>query len=189
MPVFSDQILHGGARGLGILMGASGCGALVGALLLASRKRLAGLGTWVVVAAGVFGASLIAFSLSRSFVLSVVLLVPVGGAMMLQLSASNTLIQAMTPDAMRGRVMALYTMMFMGTAPLGALLAGALANRIGAPLTVAGGGACCVVAAIVFGRLLPKLRGVAREIILGMPTAAGTPDGASMPPPAPVAAT
>lgn len=182
MPVFAGQILQGGPRALGILMGASGLGALGGALLLASRTRLAGLGTWVVVAAAVFGVSLVAFAFSRWFWVSVLLLVPTGAGMMVQMAASNTLVQAMTPDSMRGRVMALYSMMFMGTAPFGALLAGSLAERIGPSGTVAAGGVCCIVGALVFAKRLPKLRPVAREIIVGMPAAGGEPPDGALPP-------
>ncbi|MBV8265090.1 MAG: MFS transporter, partial [Planctomycetaceae bacterium] len=136
MPIFADQILHGGAKELGLLMGASGLGALLGALVLASRRGVRGLGRWVSRAAAGFGVSLIAFSLSRRFWLSEALLVPVGFSMMVEMAASNTLIQAMVPDRLRGRVMAVYSMMFMGMAPFGALLAGALAQRVGAPWTV-----------------------------------------------------
>ncbi len=139
MPVFADKILHGGPRALGILMGASGIGALAGALLLASRQSVRGLGRWVAISAGAFGASLIAFALSRSFWLSCMLLLPVGFFMMVEMGSSNTLIQTMSPDHLRGRVMSVYSMMFMGMAPVGALLAGAAADRWGAPLTVAGG--------------------------------------------------
>ncbi|HLB87413.1 MAG TPA: MFS transporter, partial [Terriglobales bacterium] len=106
MPVFADKILHGGARGLGILMGATGVGALLGALTLATRTDVRGLGRWVALSCGGFGLSLLLFSLSRHFWLSVALLLPVGFSMMLQMSSSNTLIQAMVPDHLRGRVMA-----------------------------------------------------------------------------------
>ena len=133
MPIFADQILHTGARGLGVLMGASGLGALLGALVLASRREVRGLGRWIVWATASFGASLIAFSTSHSFWLSMALLVPAGFAMIVQTAASNTLIQAMVPDELRGRVMACYSMMFMGMAPIGALLGGLLASRYGAP--------------------------------------------------------
>ena len=125
MPIFADQILQHGASGLGLLMGASGVGALVGALSLAARQGMRGLGRWVAFSAAGFGASLILFSLSRSFWLSAVLLLPVGFSMIVQMASSNTLIQAMVPDNLRGRVMAVYSMMFMGMAPFGALLAGA----------------------------------------------------------------
>src|SRR5205085_11875907 len=104
MPVFADRILKGGARGLGILMGATGVGALLGALTLASRSGLQGLGKWIAISCGGFGVSLILFSFSRNFWLSTALLVPVGFCMMLEMSSSNTLIQAMVPDELRGRV-------------------------------------------------------------------------------------
>ncbi|MDB4933476.1 MAG: permease of the major facilitator superfamily [Labilithrix sp.] len=185
MPVFASDVLHGGPRALGILMGASGAGALTGALLLAARTGFKGLGTWVVASAALFGVSIVAFAFSESFSFSVVLLVPAGAGMMVQMAASNTLVQAMTPDVMRGRVMALYSMMFMGTAPIGALLAGVLAGHIGPARTVALGGAWCIAGAIVFAWRLPKLRPIAREIILGMPLVGGDPDGASTPPPCP----
>ncbi|MGB6404746.1 MAG: MFS transporter, partial [Candidatus Sulfotelmatobacter sp.] len=129
MPIFADQILHGGARGLGILMGATGVGALLGALTLAFREGVKGLGRWVAWCCAGFGASLIVFALSRTFWVSVILLLPVGYCMMLQMACSNTLIQVMVPDALRGRVMAVYSMMFRGMAPIGALFGGALAER------------------------------------------------------------
>ncbi|MBV8074898.1 MAG: MFS transporter, partial [Planctomycetaceae bacterium] len=178
MPIFADQILHGGAKELGLLMGASGLGALLGALVLASRRGVRGLGSWVARASAAFGVSLIAFSLSRRFWLSGALLVPVGFAMMVEMAASNTLIQAMVPDRLRGRVMAVYSMMFMGMAPFGALLAGALAQRVGAPWTVASGGAACIAGALVFGWRLPRLRGEGIQLIVAQEALAGKPPGA-----------
>jgi MFS family permease len=175
MPIFADRILHGGVRGLGILMGASGTGALIAALVLASKKSLKGLGFWVAGASGVFGILLILFSFSSSFWLSAVLLVPIGFSMMLQMSSSNTLIQAMVPDELRGRVMSLYSMMFMGMAPIGALMAGSLANYLGAPWTVALGGAACIVGSLLFGWNLPKLRHDARELIVALQMTGGEP--------------
>jgi MFS family permease len=175
MPIFADQILHGGASGLGLLMGASGAGALVGALSLAMRRGMRGLGRWVALSSAGFGVSLILFSLSRSFWLSAALIVPVGFTMMIEMASSNTLIQAMVPDKLRGRVMAVYSMMFMGMAPIGALLAGVLANRLGAPNTVALGGAVCVAGAIIFGLRLPVLRDEARQIIVALQMTGGTP--------------
>jgi MFS family permease len=166
MPVFAQSILHGGAETLGVLMGCSGVGALAGALTLATRHGVRGLGRWVLTAAGAFGAALIVFSLSRTFWLSAVLLVPVGASMMVQMASSNTLIQSMVPDALRGRVMAVYSMMFMGMAPFGALWAGWVAGRIGAPLTVATGGIVCLVGATAFGLRLPALRDEARQLIV-----------------------
>jgi MFS family permease len=175
MPVFADKILRGGARGLGILMGATGVGALLGALTLASRSGLSGLGRWISLSCAGFGVFLVVFSLSRSFWLSAAVLVPVGFSMMLEMSSSNTLIQAMTPDQLRGRVMAMYSMMFMGMAPFGALMGGALADRLGAPITVAMGGVACVGGAIVFGMRLPNLRVEARQLILAQAVAGGEP--------------
>lgn len=165
MPVFADDILHGGARGLGFLMGATGLGALAGALVVASRDGVRGLGRWVALAAGAFGVSLMLFSLSRTFWLSGSLLVISGAGVMVQLTSSNTLLQAMSPDHLRGRVMSVYSMMFMGMAPIGSLCAGWLAERIGAPHTVAIGGAGCVLVAAIFASRLPSLRGEARQLI------------------------
>jgi len=191
MPIFADRILHGGARGLGILMGATGAGALLGALSLALRKGITGLGTWVAVAAGSFGVLLVAFAQSRSFLLSVALLVPVGYAMMLEMASSNTLIQSLVPDGMRGRVMAAYAMMFMGMAPFGALFAGAIATRIGAPATVSIGGVACLCGAAVFRWRLPHLRREARQMIVALQAAGGEPaeqaTGAASPQAAPAA--
>jgi MFS family permease len=175
MPLFADRVLHGGARGLGILMGATGVGALLGALTLATRSGVRGLGRWVAFSCGGFGISLVLFSLSRNFWLSAILLLPVGFGMMLQMSSSNTLIQAMVPDELRGRVMALYTMMFMGMAPFGSLFAGALAHRLGAPLTVSIGAMACIGAATLFFFHLPRIRVEARRLIVAQEIAGGEP--------------
>ena len=175
MPIFADQILHGGARGLGILMGATGVGALLGALTLAFRKGVKGLGRWVAWCCAGFGSSLIVFSLSHKFWISVILLLPVGYTMMLQMACSNTLIQVMVPDALRGRVMAVYSMMFMGMAPIGALLGGVLADRLGAPVTVAIGGLASVAGSIWFRFQLPKIRVEARRLIVAQAVAGGEP--------------
>ena len=175
MPIFADQILHGGARGLGLLMGASGVGALAGALSLAARQGARGLGRLVAFSTAGFGASLILFSLSRSFWLSAALLMPVGFFMIVEMASSNTLIQTLVPDNLRGRVMAVYSMMLMGMAPFGALLAGAIAHNLSAPLTVALGGAVCIVAAVVFGLRLPVFRREARQMIVALQMAGGDP--------------
>ena len=175
MPIFAEQILQGDSSTLGFLMGASGAGALAAALVLASRKHVFGLGRWVMLACGGFGISLVLFSFSRSFWLSALLLVPVGFAMMTQMSSSNTLIQAMIPDELRGRVMAVYSMMFMGMAPLGSLLAGTLAGIIGAPETVALGGIVCVVAAVVFRYVAAPLQEEGRRMIVSMQMTGGEP--------------
>ncbi len=175
MPIFADKILHGGARGLGILMGATGIGALLGALTLAFRDGVKGLGRWVAACCAGFGASLVVFSLSHRFWVSVILLLPVGYAMMLQMACSNTLIQVMVPDALRGRVMAVYSMMFMGMAPIGALLGGALADQFGAQWTVAVGGVASVAGAGWFWWHLPKIRVEARRLIIAQSVAGGVP--------------
>jgi len=189
MPIFADRILHSGGQEfasligshdlgavrLGILMGSAGVGALLGALTLAMRSGVKGLGTWVTVCCAGFGMSLMLFALSKSFWISVLLLLPVGYFIMLQMASSNTLIQVMVPDALRGRVMALYSMMFMGMAPLGALLGGALSDRLGASTTVAIGGLASVAGAWWFGVQLPKIRGEARKLILAQAMTGGAP--------------
>src|SRR5437763_15522156 len=128
-----------------------------------------------MLACGGFGVSLILFSLSRHFWLSTFLLVPVGFSMMVQMASSNTLIQSMVPDRLRGRVMAVYSMMFLGMAPFGALLAGILAHQMGAPLTVAAGGVVCIAGAFIFRSQLPRIRTEGRELILAQMMAAGEP--------------
>jgi MFS family permease len=175
MPIFAAKILHGNARTLGVLMGATGVGALGGALTLASRSGVKGLGRWIAIACASFGAFLILFSLSRWYLLSVALLVPVGFAMMVQMASSNTLIQAMVPDRLRGRVMAVYSMMFMGMAPIGALLSGWSADHIGAQWTLALGGVMAIIGAAFFARNLPKIRVEARELIIAQGMAGGEP--------------
>ncbi len=175
MPVFADRIFHSGARGLGILMGFSGIGALIGALALATRRDVKGLGRWVSVSCGVFGASLILFAFSRWFWMGAAMLIPVGCAMMTQMGSSNTLIQSMVPDRLRGRVMSVYSMMFMGMAPVGALLAGVVAQRFGAPFTVGAGGVIAVAGSVVFGLRWPELRPEARQLLLAQQMVAGVP--------------
>jgi len=175
MPIFADRILHSGARGLGILMGASGVGALCGALMLTVRRGVTGLGRWIAFASTGFGVSLILFSLSRTFWLSALLLIPVGFCVMVQMASSNTLIQAMVPDRLRGRIMAVYSMMFMGMAPIGAILAGAIASRFSASIAVALGGGLAVIAGIAFWFRLPRLRTEARELITAQTVTPGEP--------------
>jgi MFS family permease len=164
MPVVVSSSLHGGPALLGVMMGASGVGALCGALYLAQRKTILGLGRVIVLMAGTFGAGLVAFSFSRAAWLSAACLVVVGFGMMVQMASSNTIIQTVVSDAMRGRVMSFYSMAFMGMAPFGGLLAGALAHRIGAPHTIAVSGAACVLAAAWFATRLPTLRPLMRPV-------------------------
>jgi MFS family permease len=165
MPIFAEDILHGGARGLGLLMASAGVGSLAGALTLASRSTIRGLGRIVAASGLIFGIGLTIFALSRLFWLSAAVLLVVGMSMITQAASTNTLIQSMVPNAMRGRVMAIYAMMFMGMMPLGALVEGWIAERIGAPYTVMGGGLVCVAGAIVFNIRLPTLRVMARQLI------------------------
>jgi len=166
MPVFARDILHGGPQTFGFLMAASGVGAVMGALYLASRTSVLGLGRLIAIASGIFGIGLIAFSLSRIFLLSLFLLLLTGFGMMVHMASSNTVLQTMVDDDKRGRLMSLYTMSFMGMAPFGSLLGGSLASRIGAPVTLAIGGASCLVGAFLFMRKLPLLREMVRPIYL-----------------------
>ena len=175
MPIFAAQILNGGPRGLGLLMGSSGIGALIGALLLAGRQGVRGLGDWVMLSCAGLGVSLVFFAFSRNFWVSMLLLLPVGFCGMVQMASSNTLIQAMVLDQFRGRVMAVYSMMFMGMSPIGALIAGLLANSLGAPLAIAAGAVICVVGALIFRSRLPHIRTEGRRLILAQAVAAGQP--------------
>ena len=183
MPIFAVQILHGGASAYGWLMGAVGAGAMFGALALAMRAQLRGLGKVVAYAATGLGASLVLFSASHWYWVSCVILAVSGFTMMLQFTATNTLIQAMVPDQLRGRVMSLYSMMFLGMSPIGSLLAGALADRIGAPVTVAIGGLVSCLGGIAFARKWPAMRGPARDLVAaqGMMSPAPLPDHSEPP--------
>jgi MFS family permease len=166
MPVFAKNILHGGPHTLGFLLGASGVGALVGAIYLASRKSVLGLGRLITIALNIFGIGLIAFSLSRTLSLSLLLLVFTGFGMMVQMASSNTVLQTIVEEDKRGRVMSLYTMAFMGMVPFGSLLAGSLASKIGAPGTIMISGVACILGSILFARKLPLLRGLVRPIYM-----------------------
>jgi len=164
MPAIATRVLHGGAHSLGFLMGATGVGALAAALYLASRHTVIGLGRAIAAAVITFGGGLIAFGFSRSFLLSLAILPIVGAAFMLALAATNTIVQTIVAEELRGRVMAFYAMAFLGTAPIGSLLAGVLADRIGAPATIRLGGAACIAGGIAFAFRLPRLRAVIRPI-------------------------
>lgn len=160
MPVFAKDILHGGPGAMGFLMGAAGTGAVVGSIFLARQQGTDKLGRTVAFAFVRFGVGLILFSLSRNFWLSLLLLPLVGSGFMVPLSAANTLLQTVTPDPLRGRVMSLFLIMFMSTPPLGSLLAGALAPHLGAPLTVGLTGVCCLGGAAWFAFRMHVLREV-----------------------------
>jgi MFS family permease len=165
IPIFAVKILHGGVNAYGWLMGAVGFGAMFGALAIAMRQQLRGMGNVVAFSAAGLGISLVLFSASRWFLLSFVLLVFCGFSMMMQFTATNTLIQAMVPEQLRGRVMSLYAMMFLGMSPLGSLVAGKLADHIGAPMTVAIGGFVSCLGGLAFARKWPSMRGPARDLI------------------------
>ena len=166
MPVFAAEIHKSGADALGLMLGAVGFGALIGALFLAQRATVLGLGRIIVIATLGFGLGLIVFTVSRVFWLSLVILMGVGFGWMVLIAASNTALQTLADNEMRGRVMSLFSMMLVGMAPFGSLLAGWLADRIGAPLVVATGGAFCAVAGVIFARELPRLRAAARPILV-----------------------
>lgn len=164
MPIFAGNILHGGAHTLGFLMGAVGVGALFGAITLAARRSVLGLGRIVPLTAAGFGASLMAFSASQQLWLSLLLLVVTGYCFMQQMASSNTILQTIVEDSKRGRVMSFYAISFQGVAPFGSLIAGAVASRIGAPYTLMIGGATCIVGAAIFRSQLPVLRQLIRPI-------------------------
>jgi MFS family permease len=168
MPVFARDVLQGGPRTLGFLMGASGVGALTAALYLASRKTVLGLGRRIAMACALLGVSLIAFSQSRTFWLSTVLLLAAGFGTIVQITSSNTIIQTLVEEDKRGRVMSIFAMAFMGMVPFGCLLEGKLASILGASNTLLINSACCILAAILFARKLPSLRRIVRPIYIKM---------------------
>jgi MFS family permease len=164
MPIFAAQVLHGGPHTMGFLMGAMGSGALVAALNLAARKSVLGLGSMIAVSAGLFGVGLIGFGLSRVFWLSMATLLVAGFGMMQGMAASNTIIQTIVPEDMRGRTMSYYTIAFVGMAPFGSLLAGTMAHWIGAPVTVILNGAVVLLGGAWFASRLPMVRKDIRPI-------------------------
>jgi len=166
MPVFAAKIHGGGADALGLMMGAVGIGALLGSLFLARRSKVLGLGRIIVVAALTFGTGLILFSFSSVFALSLTILGVVGCAWMVLVAGCNTALQTLSDDKMRGRVMSLFSMMLVGMAPFGSLIAGWSADRFGAQKVIAIGGFFCALAGIIFARQLPKLRKVAIPILV-----------------------
>ena len=192
MPVFAAGVLHGGPHTLGFLMGAMGVGALASALSLAARRTVRGLIRMIPVAAAVFGVGLVGFGLSHTFWLSMVMVLVAGAGMMQGMAASNTIIQTLTSEDKRGRVMSYYTMACVGMAPFGSLLAGTMAHAIpptpawmvagmvltGAQWTVVINGLVVVLGAAWFATRLPALRKVVRPIYQEMgiiPTAQEIP--------------
>jgi MFS family permease len=163
LPVFARDVLGAGSSGLGLLMGAAGLGAVGGALYLAARRTHRRSAPVVAAALAAFGGGLVAFAFSRTMALSVACMVVVGAALIVQMATSNTLLQLSAPGDLRGRVISLYLLAFATAAPIGALAAGWIARRVGAPWTVAGGGAVCLLAAAAFAARIPSLRRAAAE--------------------------
>jgi MFS family permease len=158
VPIFATKILHGGPQTRGFLMAASGIGAFAGAIYLTTRKTVVGIGKLIAISPAIMGFGLIGFALSKTLWLSLIMMLFVGIGFILQFAAGNTFLQTIVDDEKRGRVMSIYTMAFFGITPFGNLVAGGLANYIGAPNTVLIGGIICVLAATVFTKQLPALK-------------------------------
>ena len=168
MPVFAKEILHGGSDTFGFLMGAAGLGALLGAGYLASRETVLRLGKIIPAASGLFGAGLIIMSFLKNIPLTLILMVFIGLGLMLHTASSNTILQTITEDDKRGRVMSFYTMAIMGTTPFGSLLSGFLAKTIGTPITIFIGGISCMAGALIFLKKLPELKNIVRPVYVKM---------------------
>jgi MFS family permease len=166
MPAFVANVLHGGPSTLGLLMTATGVGALAGGFYLANRTTVVGLGRVVMYSTLAFGAALIAFAFAKTLWMSLLILPIVGAGFMVQMAATNTVLQTLVDDHLRGRVMAFYTMAFFGTAPIGSLVAGVAADRIGARWTIGIAGACSLAAGLWFAARLPVLRALVRPIYI-----------------------
>ncbi len=168
LPIFAKTILGGGPHTLGFLMASAGSGALMGAIWLASRKTVLGLGRVIPFATAALGLGLIAFSFSHTLWLSLALLVIIGAGLMLMMASSNTILQTIVEDNKRGRIMSLYIMAYTGAAPLGSLLAGSLSQNLGAPNMLRIGGFCCLFGFLWFYRELPSIRKSIRPIYVNL---------------------
>jgi MFS family permease len=164
MPVFAKEVLHGGSDIYGFLMAAAGFGALIGAAYLASRESVLRLGRIIPTAATVFGAGLVALAFTNIIPVTIGLMFIIGLGLMLNSASCNTILQTITEDQMRGRVMSFYTMAIMGTAPFGSLLAGSLAKLIGTQYAILIGGVSCIAGALVFYKKLPRLKTLVKPI-------------------------
>lgn len=163
-PVFAKEFLHGDARTFGFLMGAFGSGALLGAIYLLNKKSVLGLGKLIGYAILVFGSSLLLFGLSRVFWLSMIIMFVSGSGMMLHLASTNTLLQTISDENKRGRVMSFYAMAFRGLSPFGSLIAGSLGSTLGAPATVIISGIFIIIVALLYRQRLPQIRPLVRPI-------------------------
>jgi MFS family permease len=168
MPVFAKDILHGGPHTLGFLMAASGIGALTGAVYLASRQTILGLGRLIVYASVIFGVGIIAFSFSSILIVSLTMMFFTGFGMIVQIASGNTILQSIVEEDKRGRVMSIYTTAIIGMAPIGNLVAGALASLIGAPETLILSGLACIIGSLLFALKLPHIRKKVRPIYVKM---------------------
>jgi MFS family permease len=166
LPIVAKDLLGGGPSILGFLMASSGLGALLGAIFLASRKNVLGLGRMIFVAVILFGTGTVIFSLSRLLVISLLSLSLTGFGMMVHMVSTNTILQTIVEDDKRGRMMSFFTLAFVGVAPFGSLLAGILAHQIGVPATLFLIGVLCFLASFLFRRQLPLLRTLVRPIYL-----------------------
>jgi MFS family permease len=166
MPIIAGTVLDGGSRTLGFLMGAGGAGALAGALAMASRKTVLGLGKTIPAAAGLFSGGLLVLALSRNVLLSAAAMLVMGFGLITQLAASNTLLQTLVDEDKRGRVMGIYTMAVRGMVPLGSLVTGYVAVVVGPSTALAAGGTLCAAGALMFRSRLPKMREIVRPIYL-----------------------
>lgn len=171
MPIFADRVLHGGPKTLGVLMSATGVGAILGALYMAARTGVRGLSRTILASTIIYSVALILFSSSRNIHFSMLMLVGTGFGMLLQVAGTNTTLQTIVPDSLRGRVVSFYGMMFMGMAPIGSLLAGWLGGLIGAPYTVAMGAVVCIIAALAFNRRRPVVRAALLQAMMQQDTA------------------
>ena len=169
MPLMAVRLhgqVRGGERTYGFLLCASGCGAFVSSIYLASRRSVVGLGRVIAAAVIILGLAIIAFSLSPYLWLSLPLLVAMGGMWLMNVASGNTVLQTIVDDDKRGRVMSLFAMCFVGMSPFGALLAGKVAERIGVPLTLSLSGLGCLVAGLIFVTRLPRLRPLVHGIYI-----------------------
>ena len=164
MPAIAKEVLHGGPNTLGLLMTATGVGALAGALYLAQRESVVGLGRLIMWASAVFGLGLVIFSQTSSLWPAFVVLAIGGCGFMIHLAATNTILQTIVEEQLRGRVMSFYTMAFFGTVPIGSLLGGVIADRYGAMNTVLVTGVVCLAGSAWFAYKLPAIREVVRPI-------------------------